>query len=333
MAPAASCCRTPATKRRDLAEPALTTVAWTVNGRTEYALGGQRVHRRRRGPVAARRARSDPAVRRRRAPGHQRATTTAASISSPPSPGSARRTGTPTRAALIVGITRGTTAAHIARAAVESIAYQVADLLDAVQRDSGIPLAELRVDGGAASNDLLMQFQADLLGVPVVRPRSPKRRHLAQPISPASRWASGRPPAKSRSSGGWNAGSTRSCRLRKRTHCAGGGATRSRARLTGRRQRFDRRGTLVGRTFRSGAPGPVNSPSSQGRSPLSIQYRGTLQGAANQILRSATEPQQARCALGRPGPELTIGQGVMASAAVAFQMPGRAASILCRLPA
>ena len=71
---------------------------------------------------------------------------------------------------MMIGITRGTTAAHIARAAVESIAYQVGDLLDAVQKDSGIPLAELRVDGGAAGNDLLMQFQADLLGVPVVRP-------------------------------------------------------------------------------------------------------------------------------------------------------------------
>jgi glycerol kinase len=71
---------------------------------------------------------------------------------------------------LITGITRGTTAAHLARAALESIAYQVGDLLDAVQRDSGIPLAELRVDGGAAANDMLMQCQADLLGVPVVRP-------------------------------------------------------------------------------------------------------------------------------------------------------------------
>jgi glycerol kinase len=70
----------------------------------------------------------------------------------------------------IVGITRGTTAAHIARAAVESIAFQVADLLEAVQDDSGIPLAELRVDGGAAANDALLQFQADLLGVSVVRP-------------------------------------------------------------------------------------------------------------------------------------------------------------------
>jgi glycerol kinase len=70
----------------------------------------------------------------------------------------------------MIGITRGTTAAHVARAAVESIAYQVADLLDAVQADAGIPLEELRVDGGAAGNDLLMQFQADLLRVPVVRP-------------------------------------------------------------------------------------------------------------------------------------------------------------------
>ncbi len=70
----------------------------------------------------------------------------------------------------IVGITRGTTAGHLARAALESIAYQVADLLDAMHEDTGIALTELRVDGGAATNDLLMQFQADLLGVPVVRP-------------------------------------------------------------------------------------------------------------------------------------------------------------------
>jgi glycerol kinase len=70
----------------------------------------------------------------------------------------------------IVGITRGTTAGHIARAALESIAFQVADLLDAMAADAKIPLKELRVDGGAATNDTLMQFQADLLGVPVVRP-------------------------------------------------------------------------------------------------------------------------------------------------------------------
>jgi glycerol kinase len=71
----------------------------------------------------------------------------------------------------IVGITRGTTAGHIARAAVESIAFQVADLLSAVKHDAGIELTELRVDGGAAANDGLLQFQADLLGVSVVRPR------------------------------------------------------------------------------------------------------------------------------------------------------------------
>jgi glycerol kinase len=70
----------------------------------------------------------------------------------------------------IFGITRGTTSAHLARAAVESIAYQVADLLDAMRRDSGDAVQELRVDGGAAANDALMQFQADILGVPVVRP-------------------------------------------------------------------------------------------------------------------------------------------------------------------
>jgi glycerol kinase len=72
---------------------------------------------------------------------------------------------------VVVGLTRGATAAHIARAAVESIAFQSADLLDAMQADTGIPVAELRVDGGAARNDLLMQFQSDLIGVPVVRPR------------------------------------------------------------------------------------------------------------------------------------------------------------------
>ncbi len=71
---------------------------------------------------------------------------------------------------LLIGITRGTTAGHIARAALESIAYQAADLLQAMQADSGMPIEELRVDGGAATNDTLMQFQADLLGIPVVRP-------------------------------------------------------------------------------------------------------------------------------------------------------------------
>jgi glycerol kinase len=70
----------------------------------------------------------------------------------------------------IVGLTRGSTRAHIARAALESIAFQTADLIEAMQQDCGQPLAELRVDGGAARNDLLLQFQSDLLGVPVLRP-------------------------------------------------------------------------------------------------------------------------------------------------------------------
>jgi glycerol kinase len=71
----------------------------------------------------------------------------------------------------IVGLTRGSTAAHVARAALESIAFQSAEVLAAMQRDAAISLAELRVDGGASANDALMQFQADLLGVPVVRPK------------------------------------------------------------------------------------------------------------------------------------------------------------------
>lgn len=70
----------------------------------------------------------------------------------------------------MLGITRATTRAHIARAALESIAFQVCDVLDAMQIDTGIAINELRVDGGASVNDLLMQLQADLLGVRVVRP-------------------------------------------------------------------------------------------------------------------------------------------------------------------
>jgi glycerol kinase len=71
----------------------------------------------------------------------------------------------------IVGLSRGTTRGHIARAALESIAFQSAELLAAMQQDARQQLLELRVDGGATANDLLMQFQADILGVPVVRPK------------------------------------------------------------------------------------------------------------------------------------------------------------------
>ncbi len=71
----------------------------------------------------------------------------------------------------LVGISRGTSAAHIARAALEGIALQNADVMQAMQADAGMPIRELRVDGGASRNDLLMQFQSDILGVPVLRPR------------------------------------------------------------------------------------------------------------------------------------------------------------------
>jgi glycerol kinase len=70
----------------------------------------------------------------------------------------------------LIGLTRGSTRAHLARAAVESIAFQTADLIEAMRQDAGCDFNELRVDGGAARNDMLMQFQADLLGVPVLRP-------------------------------------------------------------------------------------------------------------------------------------------------------------------
>ncbi len=77
----------------------------------------------------------------------------------------------PKAAGLLIGLRRDTKPGHIARAALESIAFQVADVLEAVESETGTPLGALRVDGGAAVNDLLMQFQADVLGVPVVRPR------------------------------------------------------------------------------------------------------------------------------------------------------------------
>lgn len=73
---------------------------------------------------------------------------------------------------IIAGITRGVSREHLARAALESIAYQVADVVEAMEADSGIETPELRVDGGAAANNLLMQFQSDILDVPVVRPQT-----------------------------------------------------------------------------------------------------------------------------------------------------------------
>ena len=77
----------------------------------------------------------------------------------------------PSARGTITGLTRGTTAGHLAHAALESVAFQTAEVLQAMQADSGIPVKELRVDGGMTGNDLLMQFQSDILGIPLVRPR------------------------------------------------------------------------------------------------------------------------------------------------------------------
>ncbi len=74
----------------------------------------------------------------------------------------------------VFGLTRGTTAGHLARAALEGICFQVADVLDAMRADTGLAVSELRVDGGAVSNDLLLQMQADILQVPIVRPQNPE---------------------------------------------------------------------------------------------------------------------------------------------------------------
>jgi glycerol kinase len=147
----------------------VTTVAWQLGGRTEYALegsvfiGGAVVQWIRDGLGFVRTAPDiEPLAASVADNGGIYLVPAFAGLGAPHWDPYARGT--------IVGITRGTTSGHIARAAVESIAYQVADLLDAMAADSGIALTELRVDGGAASNNMLMQFQADLLGVPVVRP-------------------------------------------------------------------------------------------------------------------------------------------------------------------
>ena len=71
----------------------------------------------------------------------------------------------------IIGITRGTTAAHIARATLEGIAFQTMDIVKAMENDVGVPIAELKVDGGASADNLMMQFQSDILDTSVIRPK------------------------------------------------------------------------------------------------------------------------------------------------------------------
>ena len=121
-------------RRSHRANGLLTTVAWQLGGRTRLRARGQRLHRRRGRAVAARWPRPHPLSRRSRGAARRACPTTAASTWCRRSPGSARRTGTRTRAARSFGLTRGTTAAHIARATLEAIAFQSADVL---RRDGG----------------------------------------------------------------------------------------------------------------------------------------------------------------------------------------------------
>ena len=148
----------------------LTTVAWQANGHTEYALegsvfiGGAVVQWLRDG-LGLIKSSADVEALAASVPnsGGVYLVPAFAGLGAPHWDQYARGT--------ITGLTRGTTAAHLARAALEGIAFQVADVLDVMKEDSGIALNELRVDGGAAANNLLMQLQADILQVSVVRPK------------------------------------------------------------------------------------------------------------------------------------------------------------------
>jgi glycerol kinase len=151
-------------------ERLLTTIAWRVDGRTDYALegsvfiGGAVVQWLRDGLGLIRSAPEIEAL--------------AASVPDnggvyfvPAFTGLGAPHWDPYARGLIAGLTRGATAGHLARAALEGIAYQVADILDIMKKDAGLDIPVLRVDGGAVANDLLMQFQADILGAPLVRPK------------------------------------------------------------------------------------------------------------------------------------------------------------------
>lgn len=149
----------------------LTTIAWRIGGKTEYALEGSVFI----GGAVVQWLRDSLGLIAKSADIEKLAATVAdnggvylvpafAGLGAPHWDAAAR--------GIITGLTRGSTAGHLARAALESIAYQSADLLGAMQADCGRKLRELRVDGGATVNAALMQFQSDLLRVPVVRPRT-----------------------------------------------------------------------------------------------------------------------------------------------------------------
>jgi glycerol kinase len=148
----------------------LTTIAWQVDGRTEYALEGSMLMgdavvqwlRDGLGIIAS----ADDVEALARSVDDSAGVYLVpafAGLGAPHWDQYARGT--------IVGLTRGTHAGHIARAALEGIAHQVGDAVEAMRKDTGLDIIELRVDGGAASNDLLMQFQSDILGIAIVRPQ------------------------------------------------------------------------------------------------------------------------------------------------------------------
>lgn len=148
----------------------LTTIAWRMGGRTEYALEGSifiagAVVQWLRDGLGIIKSSSEVEALAASVPdsGGVYLVPAFAGLGAPHWDAYAR--------GLIIGLTRGTTRAHIARAALEGIAYQVADVLQVMEQDAGVRLKELRVDGGACANNLLLQFQADLLGVQVVRPQ------------------------------------------------------------------------------------------------------------------------------------------------------------------
>ncbi len=148
----------------------LTTIAWRIGDRTEYALEGSvfiagAVVQWLRDGLGVIRASSDVESLARSVPDN------GGVYFVPAFTGLGAPHWDPYARGTIVGLTRGATAGHIARAALESIAFQTADLIRAMEADAALRLAELRVDGGATANNLLMQFQSDLLGVPAVRPR------------------------------------------------------------------------------------------------------------------------------------------------------------------
>jgi glycerol kinase len=147
----------------------LTTVAWRINGRTNYALEGSVFIA---GGVVQWLRDELQMIRR-----SEEIEELAASVPDsggvyfvPAFTGMGAPHWDPYARAAILGLTRGSNRGHIARAALEGIAFQVADILSAMENDSGIPVRELRVDGGAARNNLLMQLQADLMGITVTRP-------------------------------------------------------------------------------------------------------------------------------------------------------------------